>query len=480
MLQTLFDFYGYGIFIYSMLILIFYVSLIIMAGNSIFHNKEQVIDKYAFSIVKKSPYVPGVSIIAAAFNEELTVIDNVRSLLQQNYPRFEVIIVNDGSKDSTLEKLITTFNLVEIPFFYVEYLTTHPYLHMYRSKDSKYSRLTVVDKENGGTKANAINCGLNVSKYPYFINTDIDCILSQDAALQCMIPVMKDPKVIAVSGIMTLSNGCTVEGGQITHLAPPKNAIPLFQELEYLRSFIVSKMGWSRINAMNNVSGGYGLFNKDICINAGGYSIDSFAEDMDMVMRMVGYCCEIKRDYRIVQIPKNCCRTEGPGNLKMLNRQRTRWGTGLIQCLWTHRKKIFNPKYKNMGFITMPYVLLFEFLAPIIEFTGWWVLLYLILTDGINWPAAIIIGIAAYLFSVMLSTVVIFYTLASGIEYKKLYQYLPLIGAAIIEPFFYHPFITFFSIKGYFDFLIGKKMKWKTMQRKGYTKQHFSQNTISQ
>lgn len=478
MLQTLFDFYGYSIFLYSMLILILYVALMMMAGISIFYSKENIIDEYAFDTVNKTPYVPGVSIIAPAFNEELTVIDSVRSLLRQNYPKFEVIIVNDGSKDSTLEKLITTFELIKVPFFYVEHLTTHSFLTMYRSTNQKYSKLSVIDKENGGTKADAINCGLNVSKYPYFINTDIDCILSQDAALQCMIPAMKDPNVIAVSGIMTLSNGCTVEGGQITNLAPPKDYFPLFQELEYLRSFIVGKMGWSKINAMNNVSGGYGLFKKDICMNAGGYSIDSFAEDMDMVMRMTGYCCDVKRPYRIVQIPKNCCRTEGPGNLKMLNRQRSRWGTGLIQCLWTHRKKIFNPKYKNMGLITMPYVLFFEFPAPVVEFTGWLVFLYFIITNGVNWPVAIFIGIAAYLFAVMLSTVVLFYSLASEIEYKSLRQYLPLLFAAVLEPFFYHPFITFFSIKGYFEFIIGKRMKWKAMQRKGYSSA-VATNTVS-
>lgn len=470
MLQILFDIYGYIIFFYSLLLIISYVVLMIMAEYGIFHDKEELVNEYAINIISDNPYTPGVSVIAPAFNEELTIIDNVHSLLQQNYPKFEVVIINDGSRDSTLEKLITTFDLVKVPFFYVEQLTTHPFHCMYRSKNPKYSKLTVVDKENGGTKADAINCGLNVSRYPYFINTDVDCILSNDAALQCMIPIMKDPRVIAVSGIMTLSNGCTVKGGQIVSLAPPRDYFPLFQELEYLRSFIVGKMGWSRINAMNNVSGGYGLFNKSICINAGGYSTDSFAEDMDVVMRMAGYCCEFKRPYRIVQIPKNCCHTEGPSNLKMLNRQRSRWGTGLIQCLWIHRKKIFNPRYKNMGLITMPYVLLFEFSAPIIEFTGWWIFLYLALTGGINWLSAAFVGIAAYLFAVMLSAVVIFYTIASEIEYKKLSQYTMLILAAIMEPFFYHPFITLSAIKGYFDFIIGKKMKWKSMQRKGYVK----------
>ncbi|MCO6026490.1 glycosyltransferase [Prevotella cerevisiae] len=470
MLQTIFNFYGYGVFIYFLLLLISYVFLIIMAGRSIFRNKEKVIDDYAFNIISQNPYTPGVSIIVPAYNEAVTIIENVRSFLQQDYPKFEVIVVNDGSTDSSLEKLVKTFDLVKVPYSYVEKLTTHPFKSMYRSKNPVYSKLVVIDKENGGTKADAINCGINVSRFHYFINTDMDCILSRDAALQCMLPIMKDPHVIAVSGIMTMSNGCTIEDGEISKLEPPRRPIPLFQELEYLRSFVVGKMGWSGINAMNNVSGGYGLFNKEICINAGGYSVDSFAEDMDMVMRMTGYCCEAKREYQIVQIPKNCCHTEGPSNVKMLNRQRSRWGTGLIQCFWTHRKKFFNPKYKNMGLITVPYAFFFEFMAPIVEFTGWGVLLYLILTGGINWPAAILVAAAVYLFTVMLSTVVIFYSVASEIEYKNMKQYRTLMLASLLEPFFYHPLITIFNIKGYFEFIIGKKMKWKPIQREGYKK----------
>lgn len=468
MSQVIFDFYGYIIFFYSFALILSYVALIMLAGRKLFHDVIYINETFSDILIDSSPYTPGVSIIAPAHNEELTVVENVQSLLLQDYPKFEIIIVNDGSTDNTLQRLIDTFELEQAPFFYEERLRTKPFKTLYRSRNRKYTRLVVIDKVNGGSKADAINCGLNIAQYRYFINTDIDCIIAPNAIKYCMLPILRDNNIIAVSGIMTMSNGCTVEDGRITHLAPPRNLIPLFQELEYLRSFIIGKMGWSAINAMSNVSGGFGLFNRDVCIAAGGYSPDSYAEDMDVVFRMIGYCCENHIDYKIIQIPKNCCHTEGPYNLRLLNRQRTRWGRGLCQTLQWHIKKLGNYHYRRLGMITLPYVFLFEFLAPIIEFTGIIVMIYLYLKSGINWKTAIVIGSAVYMFFVMLSSVVILYTYESGCEYKKLKQYVTLFLAAILEPVCYHPFILIFNLRGYVHYLINKKSGWKSMTRQGY------------
>ena len=251
-----------------------------LAGLGIFRKRRGNISVYTKQIIDKSPYTPGVSIIAPAYNEERTIVENVNSLLGQDYPIFEVIIVNDGSKDKTLELLIDNFQLVEVPFAYVEYIRTKPYRRLFKSTNPEYRRLIVVDKDNGGTKADAVNAGLNASSYPYFINTDVDCILSTDAITKCIMPILQDDSVIAVSGIMAVSNGCKVEGGKVVDARPPHKPCALFQTLEYMRSFLVGKMGWSTINAMPNVSGGYGLFDKKVVIAAGGYTGDSFAEDM--------------------------------------------------------------------------------------------------------------------------------------------------------------------------------------------------------
>lgn len=463
-------FYGYTVFFYSMLLIMVYVSLLVMAYLYSTRYKRWT-DDYIKHMVDSTPYVPGVSIVAPAFNESMTIIDNVNSLLKLEYPNFEICIVNDGSKDDTLEKLITNFELVEVPFEYVEHIHCKPFKALYRSINEKYKRLVVVDKVNGGTKADAVNAGLNVIKNPYFINTDVDCILSRDAIYHCIFPVLQDSSIIAVSGTMSLSNGSTInEEGVLVDIAPSSRLIPLIQDLEYKRSFLVGKMGWSHINAMNNVSGGYGLFDTEVVIAAGGYGYDSFAEDMDMLTRMIAYCCDFKRKYRVVQIPHTCCWTEGPDNVKMLHRQRVRWGRGLIQLMWQHRRILFNPKYKKLGLITFPNTFLFEFLAPLIEAVGSLTLIYLFFTNAVNTQTFFLMFAAIYIFSLTLSSFVIFYDYILGTSYTKLKSYIKLIFAAILEPIIYHPLVVIFSLKGYWKFLINERAVWKSMERKGMKK----------
>lgn len=223
--DIVFYFYGYVVFFYSMGLIVSYVILMWLAELGIFRKKRGNLSLYTKEIIDKSPYTPGVSIIAPAYNEERTIIENVNSLLGQDYPKFEVIIVNDGSKDKTLELLIDNFQLVEVPFAYVEYIRTKPYRRLFKSTNPEYHRLIVVDKENGGTKADAVNAGLNASSYPYFVNIDVDGILVRDAISQCIIPILQDEEVIAVSGIMAVSNGCKVENGQISRPASAPQAV---------------------------------------------------------------------------------------------------------------------------------------------------------------------------------------------------------------------------------------------------------------
>lgn len=466
--DIVFYFYGYVVFFYSMGLIVSYVILMWLAELGIFRKKRGNLSLYTKEIIDKSPYTPGVSIIAPAYNEERTIIENVNSLLGKDYPKFEVIIVNDGSKDKTLELLIENFQLVEVPFAYVEYIRTKPYRRLFKSTNPEYHRLIVVDKENGGTKADAVNAGLNASSYPYFVNIDVDGILVRDAISQCIIPILQDEEVIAVSGIMAVSNGCKVENGQIADPRPPHKPCALFQTLEYMRSFLVGKMGWSSINAMPNVSGGYGLFDKKVVIAAGGYTGDSFAEDMDMIIRMVGYCCDFGRKYRIVQVPVVCCWNEVPPNIRVLYRQRTRWGRGLIETFVRHKRFLFNRRYKQLGMVTLPYVLIFELLAPIIEFVGFTVFVYQAFTGVVNWTSAAVIFLGLYTFCIILSFVVMFndYTLGGSFRHPR--SYLWVLAAAMLEPFLYHPLTVIFSLKGYYNYIFNKRAVWGEMSRTGY------------
>lgn len=466
MWEFLLFFFGYVILGYSLLLIVSYVMLLVFAYKYSFRYRQWS-NEYICNMVQSSPFVPGISVVAPAYNEEKTIVDNVRSLLKMDYPNFDVCIVNDGSKDRTLELLIETFEMVEVPFEYVEHVHSAPFKRLFKSINPAYARLMVVDKVNGGTKADAVNAGLNVISNPYFINTDVDCILSRDAMYQCIFPVIQDRHIIAVSGTMSMSNGASMSNGEIIDLRPSSRPIPLFQDLEYKRSFLVGKMGWSRINAMNNVSGGYGLFSTEVVVNAGGYSSTSFAEDMDMLTRMIAYCCDFNRPYRVVQIPHNCCWTEGPSNIKMLYRQRTRWGRGLIQLMWEHRRLLFNRKYKRLGLISMPYTFLFEFLAPIIETVGLGMTVYLAFTGGISWFSFFVTFLAIYVFSYMLSTFVVFYDYILGSSYTSRMSYLKLLLAAAFEPIIYHPLIVISSLVGYFRYITRQKAVWVSMERTG-------------
>lgn len=466
MWEFLLFFFGYVILGYSLLLIVSYVMLLVFAYKYSFRYRQWS-NKYICNMVQSSPFVPGISVVAPAYNEEKTIVDNVRSLLKMDYPNFDVCIVNDGSKDRTLELLIETFEMVEVPFEYVEHVHSAPFKRLFKSINPAYARLMVLDKVNGGTKADAVNAGLNVISNPYFINTDVDCILSKDAMYQCIFPVIQDRHIIAVSGTMSMSNGASMSNGEIVDLRPSSRPIPLFQDLEYKRSFLVGKMGWSRINAMNNVSGGYGLFSTEVVVNASGYSSTSFAEDMDMLTRMIAYCCDFNRPYRVVQIPHNCCWTEGPSNVKMLYRQRTRWGRGLIQLMWEHRRLLFNRKYKRLGLISMPYTFLFEFLAPIIETVGLGMTVYLAFTGGISWFSFFVTFLAIYVFSYMLSTFVVFYDYILGSSYTSRMSYLKLLLAAAFEPIIYHPLIVISSLVGYYRYITRQKAVWVSMERTG-------------
>lgn len=453
-----------------MALIINYVMLLINANREAVSSQKWD-KKYIKNMVDTSPFTYGVSIVAGAYNEENTIVENINSLLKQDYPLFEVVIVNDGSKDKTLENAIEAFDLVEVPYDYIYKVHCQPFKRLFRSTNPKYEKLTIVDKFNGGTKADAINGGLNVAKYPYIINTDADCLLAKDAIYQCIFPVLLDKNVIAVSGTMSMSNGFDIdENGEVLEYRPSSRPFPLFQDLEYKRSFLIGKMGWSKLNAMPNVSGGYGLFNLDVVIAAGGYTYDSFAEDMDMLWRMIGYCCDFNKPYKVVQIPHTCCWTEGPANLRTLNRQRTRWGRGLIQSMDKFKNMGFRPRYKQLGLITYPYELFFEFLAPIIEVVGFITLIYLIFTGGVNWGSFWVMFFAIYLFSVLLSAFIIYYDYLQGCSYNKIRGYLKLLIAAVLEPIFYHPIITFFSLKGYFKYITNAKAVWGDMQHKGHKK----------
>ncbi|MCF6407008.1 glycosyltransferase [Chitinophaga filiformis] len=479
------------VFVYGSTMLFMYALLAILSLRGIirFQRKNSYVD---YNKMLQSPIAPGISIIAPAYNEGVTIIQNVRSLLTLNYPRYEVIIVNDGSTDDTLEKLIREFQLQVVDFAYNERIKSQPVKRLFKSSNSAYEKLVVIDKVNGKSKADASNAGINAAAYDYFLCTDVDCIIEKDTLLRMIKPFMDEEhnkikeigepcpecgyvhmvedsiRVIATGATLRLANSCEVDEGVITRVRPPDKWLPRFQEMEYLRAYVLGKMGWSVINCVPNVSGGLGLFDKEIAIKAGGYDSKSFAEDMDIVTRMCTYMIDNKLKYAIRYIPTTQCWTEGPPTMKVFSRQRTRWGRGLAEIITIHRKVIFNPHYKRLGMIVLPYNLLFEFLAPIIEITGIFYYIYQIVTGSINWHNALILLAFVYFYSVMITTLAILWDQITYKHYKTWKEVIGLALMAFLEPFVYHPLIVFFALRGYFHFITGRKHSWGNMQRQGF------------
>ena len=470
MRDAIINFFNYFVIFYSGLLISSYIAMVLLAlrkhlKHRVYHNELHTI-----RLLRHSPYAPGISIVAPAYNEEKTIITNVYSLLSLEYPDYEVVIVNDGSKDKTLELLIKEFDLVKVPYAYIEKIKTKPFRAVYKtqSDNPSFKRLTIVDKENGGTKADASNAGVNVVSNKYFVCTDVDCILDKYALYRIIWPIMQSQKrVIAVSAMMRMSNGCVVKDGQMVQTRAPRSLIPLFQDLEYARSFLVGKSALASLNAMQNVSGGFGLFETDVVIKAGGYDGDSFAEDMDMLARMIRYMCDSGEEYRIVQIPETCCWTEGPSTLKILSRQRTRWGRGLLQFFIVHHDMLWNRTYRQYGNLTLPYIMIFELFAPVIEFIGYTMVFYLFLISAVNYHTIWVAFLGLYAFAQMLTTCVVSFDVYAGTPFPKRSNYILIFVASLLEPIIYHPLNVFFSLRGYWRHLTGRRMVWGAMTRRG-------------
>ncbi len=485
------SYYQSAVFVYGTTLLVAYASLAIMSLISIrrYMKKNASVD---YNVIVESPLAPGISVIAPAYNEGVTIISNVRSLLTFNYPKFEVIIINDGSTDDTLEKLINEFELVHVDYAFKEKLNCEPIKRIFKSTNRAYDKLIVIDKINGKSKADASNAGINISSYEYFLCTDVDCILEKDTLIKLIKPFMDEEmskikeigtpctecgyvhvkedfrKVIATGATLRMVNSCDVDEGLMIRVRPPVKFLPRFQEMEYIRAFVLGKMGWDLINAVPNVSGGLGMFDKEVAVKAGGYDSKSFGEDMDLITRMCCLMKDNKRKYSVKYVPITLCWTEGPTTLKVFGRQRSRWGRGIAQIMSIHRKVIFNPRYGRLGLIVFPYNFLFELCAPVIEFTGILFYIYLILTGQINWPFAIILLTFVYTYSVMITTLALLWDQITFKYYKTWGETIGLCLMAFIEPFVYHPLIMFFAIKGYFNFVTGRKHVWGNMQRQGF------------
>lgn len=458
------------ILVYSCLIFATYVILSTYSGLDIINyiRKNSFID---YRTILTAPTAPSISILAPAYNEEATIVDNIRSLLNIHYVNFEVIIINDGSKDKTLQLMIDAYDLEPVPYAFDQKIDCKPIRAVYKSRIPSLTKLTVVDKVNGG-KADALNSGINVSKYDYFAAIDVDCVLEYEALLKMVKPFMEqteEEKVIAVGGVVRIANSCKVQDGKIIEVNLPSDFLPRAQVLEYIRAFLMGRMAWSKLNGLILISGAFGMFDKKIAIDAGGYNHKTVGEDMELVIRMRRLMEEQRTKYKVVYLPDPLCWTEAPASYKILSRQRNRWTRGTAETLWFHKNLIFNPRYRFLGMISMPYWLIFEWLAPIIESLAFIYLIIMAFLGILNIELFITLFFVIYTFAIMYSTSAILFEELSYHQYKKKRDIFRLLLTALIEPLVIHPLTVYYAIRGNLDLLTGVS-SWGDMQRKGFAK----------
>lgn len=469
-LLLLVSFFEYGIFIYCIFILSSYFIISFVSTSEVLkYTRRRSILEHDTLI--SSPFQPSISIIAPAYNEEVTIVDNIRSLLSIHYTKMSIIIVNDGSKDNTLDLAIENYGLYLTNEKSIGNIKTQNVRGIYRSHKKAFSKLIVVDKENGG-KADAINVGINVSDTEYFACIDVDCIIDQDAFLRLVEPIMKanNKKIGAVGGIVWLTNDADIKSGKVMTIRSPKSYIAKIQVIEYFRAFLLGRPAWARNNGMLLISGAFGIFDRETVTAVGGYNHNTVGEDMELVMRMHGYYRAHNIDYEIAYIPDPLCWTEAPSDYAVLGRQRNRWTRGTIECLKFHKHMFMNRKFGVLGLISYPYWLVAEWLAPYIEAGGLIFFIIIALFGLANWPFFIALLILVYAFATCISVYAILIQEISYAKYKSVSDLINLVKTALLEPIIYHPRTVKWSIKGNFDHFTGSNKGWGEMTRSGFKK----------
>lgn len=408
---------------------------------------------------------PPISMLVPAYNEEKSIVDSLRSMLALNYPAFEVIAINDGSKDETLAAMIRGFDLAPVSRHFSETLDHQPIRGLYASPH--HPKLLVVDKANGG-KSDALNAGIDLSRFPIFCAVDADSILESDALLRAAQPFVDDPiRTVAVGGTIRIANGCAIERGQVLSFSLPKSLLALFQTIEYLRAFLMARLAWSRMQTLTIISGAFGLFRRQVAMAVGGYSHGTVGEDMELVIKIHRYMRERGDDYRVTFVPEPVCWTEAPESWSVLGRQRSRWQRGALETFFRHKDMLGRRRYGRIGTFGLGHVLIVDVLGPPIEVLGYILVPMLWLLGLLSVDFLLAYLALTFVFGIFVSVGAL---LLEEIDLRRLPRALDLAiltGIAVLENFGYRQISNLWRLRGLWQYLRGHQ-GWGTMTRVGF------------
>ncbi len=453
--------FNYFILFYYGFVNLIYTALLLVSVVVTLRHIRRI--RYSpFKDFVSSPETPPVSILVPAYNEERIIVRTVRSTLSVNYPFFEVIVVNDGSTDATLDTLIRTFNLRKVDRAYRNVLKTMPVRGFYYNPD--VPKLLVVDKGNSG-KADSLNCGINISRSPYFCTVDADSVLEENALIKLMTPTVESTvPVVACGGVIRALNGIHLEDGAVRHIDLPRSTLAMFQIVEYLRAFLFGRVGLNAMNGILILSGAFSLFRKASVVEAGGYRVENVTEDMELIIRLHRCAIEGKTPYAIKFISDPVCWTEVPEDLKMLGRQRRRWHLGLMQSMIQNRSALFNPRYGKFGWVVLPYYLFIELLSPVVELIGYVVVVLSYLFGMLSFEFMFLFLARAVLYGIFLSTASIFLEEITYRRYPRWGHLFRLLFYGVIENFGYRQINSFWRCQAFLKYLVGMR-KWEYVEK---------------
>lgn len=408
---------------------------------------------------------PPITLLAPAFNEELTIVESVRSLLNLQYPAFEIIVVNDGSTDGTLQALVDAFELTPAIRAHDTPLASEPVCGVFAA--THQPRLLVVDKANGG-KADALNAALNFARNPVVCAIDSDSLLEPDALLRAVQPFIDDPeRVVAVGGTVRIANGCLIDHGRVMEVRLPRNPLAILQTVEYLRAFLMARLAWSQMEALTIISGAFGLFLRQAVLDAGGYRRDTVGEDMELIVRLHRDQRDRGRDYRIAFVPEPVCWTEAPSTLAVLARQRQRWQRGALETFARHADMLFKPRYGRVAGLGMTNILVTDVLGPVLEILGYLLIPVLCLMGVLSTSYLLAFLAVSIGFGVVISVASLAMEEAQLRRVASVRDLLVLLAASILENVGYRQLNNIWRLQGTWQFLTGST-SWGAMTRRGF------------